>query len=1170
MKHKKQAAPLADTSPAPRQKRPTRKQRKAEEKRILPVHKRPVICPPDKAGRKPVFRLLGLLCRALVIWLGAAGLTIFLADALQLGVAYRTIFLCSLVVVALGTLFFQGTAGKILATVAAGGTVAGMLLVNPRLPTDLVWGLVSLYNAALERLYRVGYLVYIQYQVPVESSTAPAELLALGVGVVAVVISLLFTLCLAGRVHILPPAILSTTLLVVMLTFNIYSNRIESNLGIALVLVSFASILVMAAYDNLYAKRDRRQYDTELSLFEDDDRPVMPEVYTRDLVEKAARKARKAERRKKKREHTVTVEDEIDDYFRRGKKSRKAPGSGSTRDDRQARKEARALRKQIRAVKRYDRVTSQVRRAMGGYAAAAMLVICLVAVVLPATLVQGNFNTIDVIDEKVSLARDYVTALLRGDDKQLDRLEYQADADNFEPHSTELKHQEFRERQMFYIMSRYRTNYYMRGWIGTDYRDGAWLAVDDETLADYQDTFGKDSSPAEEMRYDFYHYMKPDLVDDTAFTDDLMGRYNAEADYGFVALLVSQRRINSDSSLAYFPASYDPRYGLMEYDRVEQSPLSFVNYYDGIYTGRGFKESGVRYATVAYAPIMHDPNWIVNQADLQATYQLQKEALLAHLASQSGRLNLVTEEQKNGMTMFVYSCRSGGEEQVWRFYHATNSVTKNRGQLVIRTDGGLLILTMAGDLVKGVEYHNTTEVTDTNLLHAYESYMTDETREALMDYLTTDSNYGDFVYRTYLGTSDSLYIKELAATIRAQAHVEGKETVTEILPPIPDDPESVEETITYEVTVNVPADVSLAAVRNATNAQVYIQRDRLVRNVIDYLITEQGCTYTLTPDLSLVDDDLCGVENFLANTKEGYCVQFASAVTLLLREMGIPARYVEGYVAGDMKKVSGADFLYADYVYDYEAHAWVEVYYDGIGWIQYETTPPYYAGLYGTAGSVGSLPVPPVLPVEPDETTPTDDDPMDTLPEDESQGEIDTEVDTGIAGEAPLVDTRNLLIGVGIVVMLGAIAVGIYTVVSHARQAEDHRASIAAQILDTGFGAHTSDEDRREMALEMTDSVMGLLQIYGLSPQPGEFREDYAKRLAQELASNEEGGISEQDLLPDLMVVMDGMAAEEFGHGMSLTEMKATANLYHFLRRDLRRRLTPGERFKLRYIQRKI
>ena len=116
-------------------------------------------------------------------------------------------------------------------------------------------------------------------------------------------------------------------------------------------------------------------------------------------------------------------------------------------------------------------------------------------------------------------------------------------------------------------------------------------------------------------------------------------------------------------------------------------------------------------------------------------------------------------------------------------------------------------------------------------------------------------------------------------------------------------------------------------------------------SIVDYL--GETCTYTLTPTAE-TDPSLDGVENFLTYSKEGYCVQYASALTLLLRRAGIPARYVEGYVASDLARSydNSAVSRYSGTVRDYNAHAWVEVWYDGLGWIPYEATPAYYSQLY--------------------------------------------------------------------------------------------------------------------------------------------------------------------------------------------------------------------------------
>jgi len=82
------------------------------------------------------------------------------------------------------------------------------------------------------------------------------------------------------------------------------------------------------------------------------------------------------------------------------------------------------------------------------------------------------------------------------------------------------------------------------------------------------------------------------------------------------------------------------------------------------------------------------------------------------------------------------------------------------------------------------------------------------------------------------------------------------------------------------------------------------------------------------------------IEYALTESHEGYCMHFASAATMILRELGVPARYVSGYAvrpsAFEYNEETGG---YKAEVADYMAHAWVEIYLDNIGWIPVEVTP---------------------------------------------------------------------------------------------------------------------------------------------------------------------------------------------------------------------------------------
>ena len=102
----------------------------------------------------------------------------------------------------------------------------------------------------------------------------------------------------------------------------------------------------------------------------------------------------------------------------------------------------------------------------------------------------------------------------------------------------------------------------------------------------------------------------------------------------------------------------------------------------------------------------------------------------------------------------------------------------------------------------------------------------------------------------------------------------------------------------------------------------------LVQQVANTLAAQ--CAYTLTPPALPEGRDF--VEFFLLESHQGYCVHFASAAAALLRTMGIPARYAEGYA------VPAGEEGWVD-VPDYNAHAWVEIYLGGMGWIPVEVTP---------------------------------------------------------------------------------------------------------------------------------------------------------------------------------------------------------------------------------------
>jgi transglutaminase-like putative cysteine protease len=87
--------------------------------------------------------------------------------------------------------------------------------------------------------------------------------------------------------------------------------------------------------------------------------------------------------------------------------------------------------------------------------------------------------------------------------------------------------------------------------------------------------------------------------------------------------------------------------------------------------------------------------------------------------------------------------------------------------------------------------------------------------------------------------------------------------------------------------------------------------------------------YTLEPPRL----ELNSIDDFLFNTRRGFCEHFASAFTMLARAAGIPARVVTGYQGGEYNPMSGYLLIRQS-----EAHAWSEVWLEGRGWVRVDPT----------------------------------------------------------------------------------------------------------------------------------------------------------------------------------------------------------------------------------------
>ena len=132
----------------------------------------------------------------------------------------------------------------------------------------------------------------------------------------------------------------------------------------------------------------------------------------------------------------------------------------------------------------------------------------------------------------------------------------------------------------------------------------------------------------------------------------------------------------------------------------------------------------------------------------------------------------------------------------------------------------------------------------------------------------------------------------------------------------------------------VPADIRDALQEAASDIEgIYAPASDYERVIAarNYLLDPNRFTYTLElPDFGAQEP----IEGFLTQTRRGSCEQFSTAFALILRVLEIPTRLVVGYKDGEF---DAATQIYT--FRDLHAHAWVEVYFKGLGWVQFDPTP---------------------------------------------------------------------------------------------------------------------------------------------------------------------------------------------------------------------------------------
>ncbi len=158
----------------------------------------------------------------------------------------------------------------------------------------------------------------------------------------------------------------------------------------------------------------------------------------------------------------------------------------------------------------------------------------------------------------------------------------------------------------------------------------------------------------------------------------------------------------------------------------------------------------------------------------------------------------------------------------------------------------------------------------------------------------------------------------------------------------------VSERLIYQVSSDTrqPMDVQLDKRLRLMNTRLPVQGNQRAQLLADQLyaqstgkrdyintllrrFSEQDYVYTLNPP-ALGENS---IDAFLFDSRRGFCGHYASSFAFLMRAVDIPARIIGGYLGGEVNPITGTVL-----VHQFDAHAWVEVWLPGSGWLRVDPT----------------------------------------------------------------------------------------------------------------------------------------------------------------------------------------------------------------------------------------
>jgi transglutaminase-like putative cysteine protease len=255
----------------------------------------------------------------------------------------------------------------------------------------------------------------------------------------------------------------------------------------------------------------------------------------------------------------------------------------------------------------------------------------------------------------------------------------------------------------------------------------------------------------------------------------------------------------------------------------------------------------------------------------------------------------------------------------------------------------------------------------------------------------------------------------------------------------------------------------------------YFAEEAFVYDQFDVPVPEEGQDY---------------VDQFLFETQRGYCDNFSTSMVVMMRSLGIPARWVKGYTEGEYQSRLDADTMLYE-VSNNNAHSWVEVFFPEVGWVPFEPT----AGFSNNVSYEDDL-----------EQPETDETPIPETPEQEEQNkplqpekEVTTSGEEEFSLEQLWTDTKTffkenwgkMLVGLALLLVLVAVLYGIrrrwlpYFLIFYYRRKNEEHIFSSAYI-----------------------SLMKQLERYGLKMEEGQTLRKYSSYIDSFFGTSEMTGLT--------------------------------------------------------------